>query len=461
MTLNLSKAELLASQPEAVVKEFLDSLTDEAAALLNYDWDIFGRPDQLAPEGDWLTWLILAGRGWGKTRTGAEWVKSQVYAGKKRIALIAETQKDLEQVMIEGESGLMSVFPPDQRPHYRKKPVELTFHTGAKALGYNATEPDQLRGPQFDAAWCDELAKWKHARETWDMLQFGLRLGDDPRQLVSTTPRGIAIVREIMDAADTVVTRGRTMDNANNLAGSFLRVITAKYAGTRLGRQELDAEVLSDMPGAIWLREWIDKARVREAPPLKRKVVAVDPAITSDGSSENPGTHGIACAGIGEDGRCYVGGDYSTQGTPLEWAREVVRVYDEEEADQVVVEINQGGDMVVSTLRSVRPGLPIRTVRASRGKHVRAEPVAALYEQGRVSHVGTHPALEDQMCLFTNEGYQGEGSPDRTDALVWAITELFQGIIHHSEPDKPALPRRRDYGDRDDDDDRETNFMVL
>ncbi len=446
MTLNLSKAELLASQPEAIRSEVLNGLTDETLAYLGTDWEFWGRPEQFAPEGDWLTWLILAGRGWGKTRTGAEWVRDQVYAGKRRIALVAETQKDLEQVMIEGDSGLLSIFPEHERPIYKKKPVELTFHTGAKALGYNATEPDQLRGPQFDAAWCDELAKWRYARDTWDMLQFGLRLGNDPRQCVTTTPRGIAIVREIMQAADTRVTRGRTLDNASNLAPSFLRVVQAKYGGTRLGRQELDAEVLDDIPGAIWRREWIDRDRVSEAGKMKRKVVAVDPAISSNESSDEPGTHGIVAAGLQADGQGCVLGDYSMQGTPNEWATEVVRVFDKEEADQVIVEINQGGDMVVSTLRAVRPNLPIRKVRATRGKHVRAEPVAALYEQGKVSHVGSHADLEDQMCQFTEAGYQGEGSPDRADALVWALTDLFKGMIYHREPAKAKPEHRNDYG---------------
>ncbi len=459
MTRMLSKAELLALLPEAERKAELASLTNEAKAHLFRSWTFWGRPEQFAPEGDWTTWLILAGRGWGKTRTGAEWVKQQVEAGCKRIALIAETQKDLEQVMVEGDSGLLSIFPPDERPEYKKKPVEITFANGAKALGYNGTEPDQLRGPQFDAAWCDELAKWRYARETWDMLQFGLRLGDDPRQCVTTTPRAIPLIKQLMADPATVVTRGRTLDNSGNLAASFIKAVHDKYAGTRLGRQELNAEVLDDIPGAIWLREWIDRDRKVNAPELTRKVVAVDPAITSDETSDEPGTHGIASAALGADGRGYVLGDYSMQGTPREWATEVVRVFDQEEADQVVVEINQGGDMVESTLRSVRPSLPIRKVRASRGKHIRAEPVASLYEQGRVSHVGAFSELEDQMCLFTNEGYQGEGSPDRTDALVWALTELFQGIIHHTEPEKPRDTKRDDY-EIDGEDDDMMNYKV-
>lgn len=443
--------------PKKLAKE-LQSLTDEVKAHLLYDWAFWARPDQRPPEGDWSTWVILAGRGWGKTRTGAEWVKVQVEAGAKRIALIAETQKDLEQVMVEGDSGLLSVFPPHQRPSYKKKPVELTFHTGAIALGYNATEPGQLRGPQFDAAWCDELAKWRYARETWDMLQFGLRLGQHPRQIITTTPRPIPLLKEIVEDDDSIVTTGKTSDNQSNLAGPFLRRILAKYEGTRLGRQELDAEILGDMPGAIWQRERIDETRRSVAPMIGRKVVAIDPAVSSDESSEEPGTHGIVCCGLGEDGRGYVLSDDSMQGTPLDWARAAVSAFDRHEADQVVVEINQGGDMVVSTLRTVRSDLPIRRVRASRGKHVRAEPVAALYEQGKISHVGSFPAMEDQMCQFTNEGYQGEGSPDRVDALVWAMSDLFKGMVFFEEPKKEApAPSRRYFKPRED----SSNYKVL
>lgn len=403
--------------------------------------------------------MILAGRGWGKTRTGAEWVKSQEAGGVKRIALVAETQKDLEEVMIEGDSGLLSLYADADRPEYRKKPVRLQWPSGTIALGYNGTQPDQLRGPQFDAAWCDELAKWRYARETWDMLQFGLRLGDNPRVCITTTPRPIQLIKELYADPDVVVTTGHTFDNANNLAPKFLERIRDKYEGTRLGRQELDAEILGDMPGAIWRREWIDRDRKADIPRCSRTVVAVDPAITSDASSDEPGTHGIVAAALGSDGRGYVLADESMQGTPREWATAVVALYDEVRADQVVIEVNQGGDMVESTLRSVRPTLPVRRVRATRGKHIRAEPVASLYEQGRVSHVGMFPDLEDQMCEFTNEGYMGEGSPDRADALVWALTDLFGRIIHHKEPAKEEPRPRRSYFQCEDAD--ETNYKVL
>lgn len=460
MTQMLSKAELLALLPEKERIRELGKLSDETKAYLLRSWSFWARPDQIAPDWLWDVWLILAGRGYGKTRTGAEWVKAQEKAGAKRIALVAETQKDLEEVMVEGESGLLSLYADGEAPEYRKKPVRLEWPSGAIALGYNGTQPDQLRGPQFDAAWCDELAKWRYARETWDMLQFGLRLGDHPQVCVTTTPRPIPLIKELVADPKTAVTRGRTLDNANNLAAPFLRRIMDRYAGTRLGRQELDAEILGDIPGAIWRREWIDEARRQEPPALKRKVVAVDPAVSSDESSDEPGTHGIVAGALGEDGRGYILADDSLQGTPAEWAKRVVKTYDAIGADQVVIEINQGGDMVESTLRSVRPTLPIRRVRATKGKHVRAEPVASLYEQGRISHVGSFPELEDQMCEFTQEGYQGEGSPDRADALVWCLSDIFGRIIHHKDKpdDKAPEPRRRYFGNRDDDD---RNYKVL
>lgn len=364
---------------------------------------------------------------------------------------MAETHKDLVEVMIEGASGLASVFPPEHRPTWTRKPVQVKFHTGAIALGYNGTEPDQLRGPQFDAAWLDELAKWRYARETWDMLQFGLRLGDGPQQIVTTTPRPIPLLREIMADNLTVITRGRMMDNAANLAERFLAQITAKYEGTRLGRQELDAEILDDLPGALWSRAWIDAAR-RPAPLLKRIVVGIDPAVTSQETSDDPGTHGLSVCGMGHDERGYVLEDASMQGTPLDWARRAVALYRHHGADMIVAEVNNGGDMVKSTIRSVDPLVPVKLVRATRGKHVRAEPVAALYEQGRVSHVATFAGLEDQLCQFTTAGYEGEGSPDRADAMVWALTELFPDMtLPPAAPDEARTRKASDYSGPDDD----------
>lgn len=381
----------------------------------------------MAPEGDWLTWVINAGRGFGKTRAGAEWVREQVDAGRQRIALIGETYKDLVEVMCYGDSGLASVFPEHQRPKIVANPnVQVTFHTGAVALGYNATQPAQLRGPQFDAAWCDELAKWRYARDTWDMLQFGLRLGEHPQALVTTTPRPIPVLKEIMSDKTTVVTSGSTFDNAGNLAASFLTKIKDRYEGTRLGRQELNAEMLDDLPGALWTRAMFDGHREKVAPELRRVVVAVDPSGTG-GTGDDGDSIGIVIAGLGVDGRGYVLADRTCKLSPDGWGRRAVAAYHEFEADRIVAERNFGGAMVQHVIRTVDRDASYKEVTASRGKVARAEPVAALYEQGRVSHVGSVPELEDQCCLVGPDGFIGEGSPDRVDALVWALSELMLG----------------------------------
>lgn len=342
-----------------------------------------------------------------------------------RLALIAETAADARDVMVEGDSGILGVHPPDFKPLYEPSKRRLTWPNGATATLFNATEPDQLRGPQFDAAWCDELAKWAYARETWDMLQFGLRLGDRPRQLVTTTPRPIPVLKEIMAAPTTVITRGSTRDNAGNLAPAFMTSIMDRYAGTRLGRQELEAEVLDDVPGALWSREMFDGHRVAVAPAMQRIVVAVDPSGTRGGDGAD--MVGIVVAGKGADGRCYVIADRTCSLPPAGWARRAVDAYHEFGADRIVAERNFGGDMVRHVIASADPKAAYREVTASRGKFVRAEPIAALYEQGKVSHVGALSALEDQMCQMTPAGYEGGGSPDRLDAAVWALTELMLG----------------------------------
>jgi phage terminase large subunit-like protein len=430
-----STVESLSLLPEADRTAIIAGLSEAQAKDLLWDWKAWARPDQLAPEGDWLTWLVLAGRGWGKTRCGAEWIREEVNSKRaSRIALIAETQKDLEEVMVFGESGIFSVFPPDQKPRITKKPIRIEFHTGAVANGYNATEPDQLRGPQFTTAWGDELAKWRYARETWDQLQFGLRLGDRPRQIITTTPRPIPVLREILSALTTVVTRGVTSDNAANLAPSFIRNIVAKYEGTRLGRQELAAEILDDVPDALWTRAALDRDRKRpdQCPPLKRVVVAIDPAAKKNETPDDGAATGIVVAGVGEDGRGYVLDDATCRESPNGWARMAVACFDRHEADCVVGEINNGGEMVEATVRAARATVPFKEVTASRGKWTRAEPIAALYEQGRVSHVGTFAPLEDEMVNFGPNGMVGRVSPDRVDALVWALTELFPAMTKKS-----------------------------
>lgn len=350
----------------------------------------------------------------------------------RRIAIVAETAADARDVLVEGESGILAVHPVDFRPHYEPSKRRLTWPNGAVGTLFNAVEPDQLRGPQHDAALCDELAKWRYARETWDQLQFGMRLGMHPQQVITTTPRPIPLIKEIMGDKHTVITRGSTMDNAANLAPSFMEQILARYDGTRLGRQELNAEILDDVPGALWTREMIDgpddaPRRVKEAPKMRRVVVAVDPSGTAGAGDDQGDDIGIVIAGLGIDGRGYVLGDWSVNLSPAGWARRAVDAFDHFTADRIVAERNFGGAMVESTIRTARKNAPIKLVTASRGKVARAEPIAALYEQGRVSHVGALPALEDQLCAMTPEGYVGEGSPDRADALVWALTELMLG----------------------------------
>lgn len=428
-----SVAERLANLPADQRAEVLGKLTEAEAEALLHDWRGFlARPEQIAPEGDWDIWLVLAGRGFGKTETGARWVKEQVEAGVKSIALIAETQKDLEEVMV---ARILAVHPEGQKPSVRYKPVRITWPNGAVALGYNGTEPNQLRGPEFEAAWLDELAKYRHARETWDMLQFGMRLGNHPRQIVTTTPRATELIKAIVAGQEgkIAITHGKTTDNASNLAPSFLTKIRARYEGTRLGRQELNAEILGDLPGALWTMASLDAYRLREEPKMARIVVAVDPAVTDNEESDE---HGIIVVGLSDDQRGIVLEDASMTGSPGEWARRVASLYRTWGADAVVVEVNQGGDMVRHTLQTAAPNLSIREVRASRGKHIRAEPIAALYEQGRIAHVGAYPELETQMTQMTSGGYRGDGSPDRLDALVWGLSDLFPDMV--SEPVKAA-----------------------
>lgn len=434
---------MLASLPEAERARQLATLSTETRAALRWHWPFWARANQLAPEGDWLTWLILAGRGFGKTRTGAEWVRSLVCAGTplakgcaQRIALVAETSADARDVMVEGPSGILGVHPKDFRPAYEPSKRRLTWPNGAVATLYNATEPDQLRGPQHDLAWADEVAKWQYARETWDQLQFGLRAGEHPQVCATTTPRPIPLIREIIADPSTVVTRGKTIDNASNLAESFMVQMHAKYDGTRLGRQELDGEILDDVPGALWTRAMLARASVDQLPEMARVVVAIDPSGTA-GDSDDGDEVGIIVAGRGIDGRGYVLEDLSCKLSPDAWARRAVGAYYRWQADRLVAERNFGGAMVASVIRTADRNVSYKEVTASRGKSARAEPVAALYEQGRVSHVRGLSDLEDQMTLMTMSGYEGEGSPDRVDAAVWALTEV---MLSHQAPQRDTGP---------------------
>lgn len=363
-------------------------------------------------------WLILAGRGFGKTRTGAEWVRAQIERhGRRRVALVARTTADARDTMVEGESGLLACCPPWCRPRYEPSKRRLTWPNGAMATTYSGDRPDQLRGPQHDAAWADELAAWRYP-DAWDQLLFGLRLGIGPRAVVTTTPRPTPLVVALLADPRVIVTRGTTLENRANLAPTTLDALLTRYEGTRLGRQELYAEVLTDPPGALWRRDALDAARVDRAPDLVRVVVGVDPAAThGEGSDET----GIVVAGLGADGHGYVLEDASLRASPAGWGARAVEAYHRHAADRIVAETNQGGDMVALTLRTIDATVPVRPVRATRAKRSRAEPVAALYEQSRVHHVGAWPELEDQLCQWT----PGAPSPDRLDALVWALTELM------------------------------------
>jgi phage terminase large subunit-like protein len=399
----------------------------QLANALENSWPAVARPNQLPPPGVWwLIWLLLAGRGFGKTRTLSEWVCEQVASERAgRIALVAATAADARDVLVEGPSGILAVAPPGFRPIYEPSKRRLTWSNGAIATTFSAEEPDRLRGPQHDAAVCDEMASWSYP-ETWDMLQFGLRLGRSPRCLVATTPRPTKLIRELLarEGRDVVVTRGSTYENRANLAPGYFEQVIRKYEGTRLGRQELNAELLDDTPGALWSHTIIDAARMAAAPSLQRVVVAIDPAVTS---GEDADETGIVVVGKDNSGHGYVLADTSGRYQPIEWAKTAIATYRTHYADRIVAEVNNGGDMVENTLRMVDPNVPFTAVRASRGKVTRAEPVSALYEQGRMHHIGTFPQLEDQMTNFTSDfDRQAAGySPDRVDALVWAATELL------------------------------------
>jgi len=413
-----SEADLFRALPESEQAGWLASLNADVAEALLWDWEFWGRPNQLAPAVTWTYWLILAGRGFGKTRTGAEWVRQQVKTSQY-VNLIGATADDARDIMVEGESGILAVCPDNERPQYRKSERKLIWPNGATSLIFTADEPERLRGKQAEKLWADELAAWRYP-DAWDQAKLGLRLGAHPQAVITTTPRPTKIIREIAKDSATVITRGTTYDNRGNLAPSFFGAIIKTYEGTRLGRQELNAEILEDNPNALWQRGRIDELRVIAAPGLKRIVVGVDPAVTS---KEDSDWTGIIVAAIGDDDHGYVLDDYSIMASPDQWAQAAVNAYHKHGADRIVAEVNNGGDLVELVIRTVDRNVSFKDVRASRGKAVRAEPIAALYEQGRIHHVGAFPALEDQMCDFDH--MTAAKSPDRMDALVWAFTELF------------------------------------
>jgi predicted phage terminase large subunit-like protein len=402
-------------------RHFLQSLSSDELIFLTHDWRFWARDSQWPPSSNWTSWLILGGRGAGKTRAGAEWITSEVAEGRAgRIALVGESYADAREVMVEGTSGLRSLGVQEKRPRYEATRRRLLWPNGAIATLHSASDPEGLRGPQFDAAWSDEAAKWPDAEAAWSMLQFGLRLGECPRQVITSTPRAVPLIRKLLADDTVVVTRATTYDNRANLADAFFSTVIKTYEGTRLGRQELNGELLEDDPDALWTRNLVEQCRRGSAPDMVRVVVGVDPPASSGESADECG---IVIAGLGADGRFYVLADRSRgRAKPAEWARRVAAAYEMFDADRVVAEVNQGGEMVASVLHHVAPTLPVRQVRATRGKRVRAEPVAALYEQGRVSHVAPMPELEDQMCNYSGGGK----SPDRLDALVWAVTDLMR-----------------------------------
>lgn len=443
--------------PLEQLRTALASLTQDECESLLHDWRFFARPEQVEPpidalaDGPWQNWLILAGRGFGKTRTGAEWAREQVKTGVSRIALIAPTASDARDVMVEGESGLLAVCwsgdrtyegEPIGRPSYEPSKRRLTWANGAVATLFSAEEPERLRGPQHEAMWCDELAAWKYPRETWDMAMFGLRLGSRPRACITTTPKPIRLLREIVDDAKTVVTRGSTFDNAANLAATFLQVVRDKYEGTRLGRQELYAELMEEAQGALWKRAQIDRDR-RSAPKtddgrselisrMRRIVVAMDPS--GGGGGDSVDEMGIVVAGVDRDGHGAVLADLSGRLSPDAAARRAIKAFDDWRADRIVGEVNNGGEWIGHTIRltakamrqeglRASDSISYKAVHASRGKQTRAEPIAALDEQGRVHHFGGFPEMEDQMCTW--EPMSAQRSPDRMDARVWALTELM------------------------------------
>jgi phage terminase large subunit-like protein len=437
MTRSERLASLLALSAEerrCALARFTDLEREELAT----HWDLWARAEQLAPPGGWRLWLVMAGRGFGKTRAGAEWVRAVASADPQaRIALVAASLVEARAVMVEGESGLMAISPPRRRPVFEPSLRRVTWPNGAQATLYSAGEPESLRGPQHSHAWCDEIAKWENsggrAGAAWDNLLLGLRLGDDPRMMATTTPRAVPLVQRLLaEPDDTIaITRGRSEDNALNLPARFLGDMRRTFGGSLLARQELDGELIADLPGALWTRALIEASRTADPPDPVRMIVAVDPPASAQGDA-----CGIVVAATDAGGTAHVLADASvTRASPERWARAVANAAEAWCADRVIAEANQGGAMVASVLNAAGIALPIKLVHASRGKSARAEPVAALYEAGRVRHVGMFPALEDEMCgLMAGGGYEGPGrSPDRADALVWALTEL---MLH-----RPSNPR--------------------
>lgn len=428
-----SFADFLRRLPLELQRKALGALSPKELDQYEYSWrGLWARPDQLLPgtraaaiqRKDWRYWLVQAGRGYGKTRTGSETVREWAETPGERILMIAPTANDVREVMIEGPSGLLSCYPPDSRPEYNSSRHLVTFASGAIGITRSADEPERLRGPQFTKFWADELCAWRFAQEAWDQLSFGFRLRSVSLQgIITTTPKPIDVIKNLIARPTTVITRGSSYDNRANLSEAYYEDVIAPYEGTRLGRQELQGELLEDIPGALWTRAIIDAYKIKLSDIkwdlMVRIVVAIDPAVTAGEKSDSTG---IVVAGLTDTGHVIVIDDLTCKESPMGWARIAIAAYRQYRADRIVGEVNNGGDLVEANIRSVDANVSYRSVRASRGKAIRAEPIAALYEQGRAHHVGSLPALEDEMCGFV-PGVSTK-SPDRMDALVWAITEL-------------------------------------
>ena len=414
--------------PLETKKDRLDQLTDDEAIALLYNWSFWARPKQLPPVNiGWHIWLIMTGRGWGKTRTASEWIRSRVEAGfKGRMHLIGPTAADVRDVMVEGESGILAVSPPSNMPKYEPTKRRLTWPNGAVATTFSAEQPDRLRGPQCELIWGDELAAWQYPEETWDMAMFGFRKGT-PKAIITTTPRPIPVIKDLMTTKGVVITKGDSYANRSNLSEVYYDTVIAKYEGTRLGEQEIHGKILEDTPGALWSLDTISNNRCSyekfKEIEMVRIAVAIDPAATSKVTSNETG---IVAGGIDKNGEGYILADASGQYAPIAWASKAINLFAALKGDRIIAEVNNGGEMVETTLRTLQPRIPYLGVHASRGKRTRAEPISALYEQGLVHHVGIFPALEDQMTTW--DATDGSDSPDRIDALVWLLTWL---MLHH------------------------------
>lgn len=425
---NLSAAQRMALLPKKERQKIIENLSEDEQAVLLFDWNYWARPNQLAPKSNWFIWCIRSGRGGGKTRTGAEWVIDRAREGSKRIALIGQTKGDVRDTMIEvEESSILRISPPWFMPTYEPSKRRLTWPNGAVASIYSGDEPDQLRGPQFDSAWIDELCKFKYPQESWDNLMFGLRLGS-PKVVITSTPRPIPLLKEIMARSDCVDSVYSSYENIANLSEVFINNLMETYDKTRLGQQEIYGKILEDNPDALWKMEQIEQLRVTKAPELKRVVVGIDPAVTSNKKSNETG---IVAAGRGADGHYYVLDDCSLKASPDKWAKAAIATYHKSKADKIIGEANNGGDLVEHILRTVNKDIPYEKVHASRGKQTRAEPISALYEQGKVHHVGTFSELETQMTDWSPQ--EDKYSPDRVDALVWTISELVGDSTYYGD----------------------------